>query len=97
LTVFFNKELYLFIDNPKKHFAHEMHIAKELSSLLKSENINCVTTDDKMQLRLRYYGIHKCTEHTLTEININSKRQFNVTIGYKNNTLYKAYVTNLNK
>lgn len=96
LTVFFNKELYLLIDNPKKHFAYKMHIAKELSFKLKAQNIDCVQTDEKMQLRLRYYGINECDEFLLKEVYVDSAKSSNVTISYKNNILYRANVTNRN-
>lgn len=97
LVVFFNKELYLITENPKKHFAYDMHIAKELSAILKSENIDCVSTNERMQLRLRYYDISKCSKNVMHEIKLNSKKHSNVTISYKDNILYRAYVTNLNK
>jgi hypothetical protein len=96
LMVFFNKELYLLIENPKKHFAYEMHIAKELSSRLRSQNINCVKTDEKMQLRLRYYGINMCPSVVVKEVDVDSNETSNVTIGYRDAVLYKASVTNVN-
>lgn len=95
-AVFFNKELYLLIANPKNHFAYKMHIAKELASDLKSKQISCVKTDKRMQKRLRFYGIGECTQYTMKERNINSKKSSNVTISYKNREIYKAYVTNIN-
>ena len=96
LVVFFNKELFLLLENPKKHFAYEMHIAKELSHELKNKNINCVDTDEKMQKRLKFYKIDKCSKNILTSTNIHNKMMADVTISYKNNILYKANVTNLN-
>ena len=96
LLVFFNKDLYLVIDNPKKHFAYEMHIAKELSEKLKNMNINCVQTDTKMQKRLKFYKIDRCLKNVLIENRFNSEKASNVTISYKGNVLYKANVTNLN-
>jgi len=96
LLVFFNKDLYLVIDNPKKHFAYEMHIAKELSTKLKNMNINCIQTDRKMQKRLKFYKIDRCIENILLEKHFNDNRVSNVTISYKDNILYRATVTNLN-
>jgi len=96
LAVIFHKEIYLFIENPKKHFAYDMHIAKELSQILKSKDIQCVDTNYKMQLRLRYFGINKCFENRLKELDLNSSENFNVTISYKNKRLYKAIVTKVN-
>lgn len=53
-----NKYIYLFLENPKKHFAYDFHIAKELALKLSELGINKVSTDDKkMGLRLKFYGI----------------------------------------
>ena len=67
LLVFFNKELYAFIQNPKNHFAYEMHVAKELSNTLKERGVSCVATDEKMQKRLKFYGVTKCKDMLLVE------------------------------
>jgi len=97
LAVLFNKELYLVTQNPQKHFVYNLHIAKELSNTLKSMDIPCVTTEQKMQLRLNFYGIKKCSDYLLTELDKSSNVKENVTIGYKNVTLYRASVTKVNK
>ncbi|HIP19652.1 MAG TPA: hypothetical protein EYG70_00840 [Sulfurimonas sp.] len=97
LLVFFNKELYRFMPNPKKHFAYEMHVAKELSDILKKKGILCLSTDMKMQKRLEYYGVTKCQYILLDEISAHGKKESSVTISYGNSILYKANVTNLNK
>jgi len=96
-AVFFNKELYLIIDNPKKHFAHEMHIANELADILKSQDILCVKTDPNMQIRLKFYEIKECPNILLKEQEVSLNKISNVTIGYKNHILYQATVTKLNK
>ena len=96
-VVFFNKDLYLIIENPKKHFAYDMHIAKELAQKLKNENYSCVVTYLDMQKRLRFYNIGYCEQNRLTELPLESSNRGDVTISYKNKILYKANVTNLNK
>jgi hypothetical protein len=96
LIVFFNKDLYLILDNPKKNFAYNMHIAKDLAKALKAEGYNCVDTNEKMQKRLRFYSINRCEENRLEELPYDSKEDADVTIRYKNKTLYKATVTKLN-
>ncbi len=96
LAVFFNKELYAFIPNPKNHFAYEMHVAKELAQILKEKNILCLTTDTKMQKRLKFYGIRKCKNILLAETSLNTKKVTDVTIAYKISVLYKADVTIVN-
>jgi energy-coupling factor transporter ATP-binding protein EcfA2 len=96
LLVFFNKELYLVLQNPKKNFAYNMHVAKELAQVLKQKGYSCVKTDEKMQNRLRFYGINSCMQNSLKELPLESKKEADVTISYKNRLLYKATVTKLN-
>jgi hypothetical protein len=96
LVVFFNKELYLVIKNPKKHFAYNMHVAKELAYQLKQKDIDCVLTDEKMQKRLKFYKISKCSKYILRENKLTSQKPSNVTVSYKNKIIYKADVTNIN-
>ena len=95
-VVFFNRELYLFIENPSKHFARKMHIAKELSIELKNRDIACVDTKRNMELRLRFYGIGNCKENILRETEIKSDDIEYVTISYKYRDIYNASVTKLN-
>jgi hypothetical protein len=96
LVVLFNKELYLVLDNPKKHFAYNMHIASQLAKKLKKEKIFCLKTDESMQQRLRFYGIGTCDDIHLHELSIKNTQEADVTISYKNKILYKANVTKLN-
>lgn len=97
LIVFFNKELYIFLSNPKKNFAYEMHIAKELAQTLKNKNIYAVTTDKKMQLRLKFYGIRKSEKIHLHQENLTHKSSNDVTLSYNNKVVYNASVTYINK
>ncbi len=96
LVVLFNKEIYLVLENPKKHFAYDMHIAKELSNKLKAKDIYCVKTDRKTTIRLKFYGISACNENILVKNNFKSKKDSDVTISYKNRVLYSANVTKIN-
>jgi len=96
VVVFFNQELYRFIENPKKHFAYEMNVAKELADNLKARNIRCVKTDYKMQLRLKFYGISECDKIVLKELPLDDVKAANVTISYSNQPIYRAYVTKIN-
>ncbi len=94
LVVLFNKEIYTYIDIPKKHFAYKMHIAKELAAELHHRDITCILAEnEKMQARLRFYGIEKCEKLLLTNEQPLKNSEHNVTIRYKNRTLYHAYVT----
>jgi hypothetical protein len=98
-VVLFNKELYLLLDKPKKHFAYKTHIARDLAEQLKEKGINCISADKKMSLRLSFYGIKNCDKYRLEEININKNniKDSDVTISYKSKILYAATVTKLNK
>ncbi|WP_455756699.1 hypothetical protein [Sulfurimonas sp.] len=95
-VVLFNRELYLVIDNPKKHFAKKMHIAKELSQELKNRNIRCIKTESNMARRLKFYGIDSCNQNILTEEKISESNSKSVTISYKYRSIYSATVTNIN-
>ncbi|WP_372999449.1 hypothetical protein [Sulfurimonas sp.] len=96
LVVFFNKEIYVFIDKPKNHFAYNMHVAKELANELKSRGIECIDTDYKMASRLKFYGVTNCNTYILTEKNLKYQNRESVTISYKNRAVYKAIVTKVN-
>lgn len=53
-----NKTLYLFLENPKKHFAYKHYIVKEISKELTQKDINAIKVyDEKLQLRLKFYNI----------------------------------------
>jgi len=96
ILVLFNKYFYLVLDEPQKHFAYKMHVAKELALELKKKNIDCVDTKRSLALRLRFYGIEECKQYILTEKKDDSENGINVTISYKNKPVYSAYVTNIN-
>ena len=91
--VLLNKNIYLFIDNPQKHFAYKMHIAKELATELKKNGFGCVKTDKQMQKRLKFYGIFKCENNLLLQCN---HKEADVTISYKNKPIYNGCVTIIN-
>lgn len=96
LVVLFNKELYLILDNPQKHFAYNTQIAGELAKKLKSLNIHCVQTDKKMELRLQYYNISNCAEYPLKDNTLHPNNKDNVTISYIGERVYSANVTKIN-
>ena len=94
--VLLNKNIYLILDDPQKHFAYKMHIAKELSQKLKNRGLNCVDTKKHMQTRLRFYGISKCKTNLLSPCSKNTIKENNVTISYKNKPIYNSCVTIIN-
>ncbi len=71
LLVFFfalvcNKIFYVFLNDPRDHFAYKFHIAHELSSALKQRGITSLNTDTTLQKRLAFYGISTGEEYTLS-------------------------------
>jgi len=96
LLVLFNKELYIFLDNPKDNFAYKMHVAKELAQDLHTKGIDCIDSSDKMSKRLYFYGIDACKMYKLNELDVHSKKVANVTIRYAGRIVYKANVTKIN-
>lgn len=95
-VVFFNKYLYYVIEEPKKHFSYKMHVAKELAQKLKGMGIECINSDEKMSKRLEFYGVTKCNNYLLEEINLDKATESSVTISYKKRDVYSAYVTKVN-
>jgi hypothetical protein len=76
-----NKGLYLFLDDPQNHFAYKTHIVKELSAELKAKDIYCVrVTNEKLQERLRFYGIGSCAANYLEEAPL--EKSSDVTVRY---------------
>ena len=95
-AVFFNKELYRFMEPGQKHFANKQHVAKELAAALKAKEIRCIQSDDyKMELRLQFYGIGKCEMNQMSHTPRFGAEH--VTISYMNVPVYDTYVTKINK
>ena len=96
LVVFFNQWIYPLLQNPARHFAYPMHVAKELAHTLKEERIRCInTSEEKLQLRLRFYGITQCDSYQLTDGYTPEGKE--VTISYINTPVFVGYVTKVNK
>jgi len=95
MILLLNKEIYRFIKNPHKHFSYDMQIAKELSIQLKKKNIYCIQTDEKLLKRLNFYGINQCNTYLLKEIKV-EKGDADVTVCYRNITVFQATVTKVN-
>lgn len=95
-VIFFNKYLYYILEKPQNHFSYKMHVAKELANNLKENNIMCVSTDQRMQDRLNFYGVTKCNKYILKENFYTNEDEKSVTISYKNIPIYFANVTKVN-
>lgn len=89
LAFVLNKYLYIFLEDPKKHFAYKYHIAKELAQELKLKKLNNLhLTDKKMQLRLKYYDIKKGIEYYITP-NYKDDKYPTIEINYFNKEVAK--------
>jgi hypothetical protein len=95
-VVFFNKYLYWVLKKPTDHFAYKMHIAKELADALSERGIDCVQTKKSMELRLEFYGISKCNEFVLEEVDRIEDSAQSVTISYINKPIKFYSVTKVN-
>lgn len=94
ITIYMNKIFYLFLTKPSKNFVYNNHIAKELANELKTMDIEGVSTrDDRLQLRLKFYGIENDPNVTLSEYKPAEKAD-KVTISYINQDVAEFYVTN---
>jgi len=77
-----NKSLYLVLENPKKHFAYDYHIAKELAFKLQSLGIvNIAVDDDELRARLGFYGIKSDGKYKLIETKLRDKK-YDISIEY---------------
>lgn len=95
LSIYLNKYLYLFIERPSSHFVYNNHVAKELSYTLKTMGIDAVTTSDKrLQLRLKFYGIQHSPDLYLHKDKPILPHQ-EVTISYIGRDVTSFYVTKL--
>ena len=62
-TIIFHKQLFLFMKDPKKHFAAKLYEPYWLAEKLKIEGKNCYDTwDGRVATQLRFYGIESCTK-----------------------------------
>jgi len=82
LVFVFNKSLYLILDNPKKHFAYDYHIAKELAIKLKNLGIKNINIENNsLRKRVEFYGVNSDGKYTLVETTLKDK-QYDIKIEY---------------
>ena len=87
-----NKPLYLFLPNEKKHFAYKYHFAKEIAAELKEHGVRKVNVyDERLQLRLKYYGIEKSNDYYLLKRKYDNYKNL-ISISYYNKELIQLYL-----
>jgi len=95
LFTYFNKSLYLVLDDPKMHFARKFHIAKELALQLKKDGITQIKCKDtRLCKRLEFYGIDLGDRYLISEENT-PKSFKKVTISYKSTPIATYSVSKL--
>lgn len=88
----FNKPIYLYLENPKKHFANDYHFAKDIANKLKELNIHTIESFDKKLLqRLNFYGIAKGGNQYIFKYKPN-KFDHEIKIYSHNKYLYSYYI-----
>jgi len=96
-ALLYHMPLYLFLEQPQKHFAYKFHHVKEFAKFLKDENIdNVYSFDKKLIKRLEFYGIHKGYDYYITT-NPSSKYTAHFQIDYNQSKIAELFVTKLNK
>ena len=88
----FNSVIYLFINNPQKHFAYKYHGTQELSEKLKNMEIYKIYTNDKqLQKQLDFYGVTKGNKYILRETKIDNYYKV-ITIKYFDKKIKNYYI-----
>ncbi|MBD3840352.1 MAG: glycosyltransferase family 39 protein [Campylobacterales bacterium] len=93
LVFVFHKFLYVFLENPRQHFAYKYHIAKDVLNFLKSRGITEVQIDDKiLAKRLKFYGIRDIqSDFRLSKFKIDQKYEL-IDIVYFGKSIGKYYL-----
>jgi hypothetical protein len=90
---FVNKPLYYFVKKADDHFAYKYHIVKDLVSVLNKKDIVTINTDDeKLALRLKFYGIQSGGRHELYSSNDKEQNLNKIDIKYFGKTVETFYV-----
>ena len=96
LAIYFNKSLYLILNNPKEHFAYRYNFAKEIAGKLKKLGIqNIYSKDKRLLLRLKFYKIKNGDNYLLTKHQYKNSK--NVTISYFKKPIFTLYVSKIHK
>lgn len=97
LILAWNKPIYLFVSKPSDHFAFDYSFADEIAKSLKSRGINNVQVidDEKLQIRLQFYGIQKGYEYAVYSKLIKPS-DANIVFTLLDKPIYGINVTKLN-
>ena len=78
-AIVFNQILYLFLEDPTKHFVYKFDVAKELASKLKAAGVEEVATDnERLALRLKFYGINSGYKNLLVSADLDERSKFSI-------------------
>ena len=78
-AIVFNQIFYLFLEDPTKHFVYKFDVAKELASKLKAAGIEEVATDnERLGLRLKFYGINSGYKNLLVSADLDKRSKFSI-------------------
>lgn len=94
IFTFVNKPLYILLPNQTKHFVYQYHFIKELSKELKNRNIDNLTGDNELLLRLKFYGINQGEDYYISMKDFYNYDE-KITIKYYERELFVVYVKKL--
>lgn len=97
LILVWNKPIYLLISDPSDHFAFYYSFADEIAISLKNKNINNVKVidDEKLQIRLKFYGIKSGDEYII-KTKLENLNDANIVFSLLGKPIYGINVTKLN-
>ncbi|MGD9625825.1 MAG: hypothetical protein AB7U51_14350 [Arcobacter sp.] len=94
IFTFVNKPLYILLPNQTKHFVYQYHFIKELSKELKNRNIDNLTGDNELLLRLKFYGINQGEDYYISMKDFYNYDE-KITIKYYERELFVVYIKKL--
>ena len=90
-----NRLFYMFPNYKENHFAYKYQAAKELAGELKKIGVSsCVSDNDELMLRLKFYGIERGGSWILSEKPQSGSKK--VSIVYSKSVVKSYYVTKVN-
>lgn len=93
LLIHVNKVLYMFYENPQKHFAYKHQVAKELANWLHVNQFKSLhVKSERLAKRLKFYGITDSNKNILKKMNLNERGDdiFKLNFAFKPIARYKV-------